>query len=444
MLHIGRNILSLITSRVLSAIILLFVYFRLPEYLGPDAMGKFGLQSSYLIVFAFFVDLGMQQLVIKKVSESRAEAGKYLSNYFGIQFLFGLLFASIMTAIILAANYPPLVRQALLVTAVGLFLSSMTMPFMSVINAFERFKIIAAVNFVNTMINASMIILTIVMRRNILFLAFIPVVVSSFDILVYAYIVRKKFAQLSFRFDFDFWKMLFIWNLPFIPLTIFSIYNRVDTLLLPHLRNFTETGYYTVAYKFWDLLAFIPGAVGAVLYPYFAGRLFRGEHQEARKVVEIYTRFMIALGVALTVGAYLLADRLLLTLLRTNEFAPAAPALWILVAAVSLLMIYSPVNSIIISQRTKTATIITGITLIFNLTANIVLVPKYGFVMAAIITFFSELLQLVGYTYIVKTKVIDFKYFSSFTKPLIAGLLMGGVVYYLRDLNLIILLPIGG
>src|SRR6188472_3825046 len=136
MLHIGRNILSLITSRVLSAIILLLIYFRLPEYLGPEAMGQYGLQASYLIVFAYFVDLGMQQLVIKKISENREEASKYLRNYFGIQFLLGLLFASIMSVIVLAADYPPLVQTALLVTAAGMFLSSMTMPFMAVINAF--------------------------------------------------------------------------------------------------------------------------------------------------------------------------------------------------------------------------------------------------------------------------------------------------------------------
>jgi O-antigen/teichoic acid export membrane protein len=444
MLHIGRNILSLITSRVLSAIILLLIYFRLPEYLGAEAMGKYGLQSSYLIVFAYFVDLGMQQLVIKKISENRAEASKYLSNYFGIQFLLGIAFALIMAATILVSDYPPLVTNSLLVTAGAMFLSSMTMPFMSVINAFERFKIIATVNFINTMINASMILLTIVFHRNILFLAFIPAVVSLFDIAVYSFIVRKHFAHLSFKFDKEFWKQLFIWNLPFIPLTIFSIYNRIDTLLLPHLRDFTETGFYTVAYKFWDLLAFIPGAVGAVLYPYFANRIFKGELTEARHVAQTYTKFMIALGVALSVGALLLAEPLLRLLLRTNDFAPAAPALWLLVMAVSVLMIYVPVNAIIVSQRTKTATKITGITLVFNLVANILLVPKFGFVTAAVITLASELLQLIGYTYIVQTKILRFKYFENFIKPAVAGLVMGLVIYYFREKNILFLLPGGG
>lgn len=444
MLHIGRNILSLITSRVLSAVILVLIYFRLLEYLGPAAAGQYGLQAAYLTVFAYFVDLGMQQLVIKKMSENKDEAGKYLSNYFGIQFILGLAFAAIMIGIVLSANYPQIVQRALLITSAGLFLSSMTMPFMAVINAFERFKIIAVVNFINAMLNAGMMILAIATHQSILFLAFIPFIVSAFDILVYSVIVHRKFARFSFKFDLVFWKRLIVWSLPFIPLTIFSIYNRIDTLLLPHLRNFTESGYYTAAYKFWDLLAFVPGALGAVLYPYFAGKIFRGELAEARKVLEIYTRFMIAIAVPLTIGGYLLADKLLLTLLRNNSFAPAAPAVWILIAAGSLLMIYVPVNTIMISQRTKTATAITGFTLFFNLAANLILVPKYGFVMAAVITLISEFIQLAGYTYIVKTQIINFHYLRNFVKPVIAGTIMGGAVYFLRDLNLFVLLGIGG
>src|ERR1700733_6435257 len=100
MLHIGRNILSLLISRILAAVILFLIYTRLLQYLGPEAAGQFGLLAAYLTVFNFFVDLGMQQLVIKKVSEDRTQASKYLSNYFGIQFLLGVGFMLIMDGLI--------------------------------------------------------------------------------------------------------------------------------------------------------------------------------------------------------------------------------------------------------------------------------------------------------------------------------------------------------
>src|SRR6185295_17234724 len=106
MMHIGRNILSLLISRVLAAAILFLVYTRLIQYLGPEAAGQYGLMAAYLTVFNFFVDLGMQQLVIKKISEDRTQASKYLANYFGIQFVLGLVFMLIMDAIIFTSHYP--------------------------------------------------------------------------------------------------------------------------------------------------------------------------------------------------------------------------------------------------------------------------------------------------------------------------------------------------
>src|SRR5947207_376700 len=137
MLHIGRNIISLLISRILAAVILLLIYTRLIQYLGPTANGQYGLMVAYLTIFNFFVDLGMQQYVIKKISEDKTQASKYLSNYFGIQFCLGVIFMLIMYTIISFAHYPDLVRHALYITGISLLLSSMTMPFMAVINAFQ-------------------------------------------------------------------------------------------------------------------------------------------------------------------------------------------------------------------------------------------------------------------------------------------------------------------
>jgi len=443
MKHIGRNIISLVISRALAAVILFLIYTRLIQYLGPNAAGEYGLLSAYLTVFSFFVDLGMQQLVIKKVSENKAEAGKYLVNYFGIQFLLGLFFMGIMDVLILTGHYPPVVRNALFLASFGLLLSSLTMPLMAIINSFQRLSIIAKVNFVNSIINGTMMVLAITFRKNIFFLAFIPGIVSLFDIVVYSFLVHKKFAKFTFQIDFKFWKQMFVWNMPFMLLTIFSIYNRIDTLILPHLRGFTENGYYTAVYKFWDTLAFLPAVVAASLYPFFAEALARGERQSVTHVLETYTRYMIAVGVPLTVGAFLLSNRLTLAFYGA-AFAPAAPALWLLVAAVSVLIIYAPVNSLIVSQMTKTATKITGINLVFNLGLNLLLIPKYGFVAAAVITLCSEIIQWAGYTYFVNRRILKYKSLPYFTKPIMAAAVMAIIILASKNFNLWIVIITGG
>jgi O-antigen/teichoic acid export membrane protein len=443
MQQIGRNIVSLLISRVMAGIILFFIYTRLIQYFGPEVAGQFGLIAGYLTVFSFFVDLGMQQLVIKKVSENKSEASKYLSNYLGIQFFLGVGFMLILDSIVLASHYPQDVRNALYVTGLSLLISSLSMPFMAIINGFQRLGVIAKVHFLNSLINASMMALTIYLHKGIFFMAFVNIIAAVVDLIIYWYVVEKNFTHFRLKFDFAFWRTLFVLNLPFTLLTFFSIYNRIDTLLLPHLRNFTENGYYTAVYKFWDTLAYLPAVVSASLYPFFAETLAQKRTNEARKGLESYTRYMIALALPLAVGAFLLAPRLTVSFFG-EEFAKAAPALGLLVAAVGVLFIYSPVNSLIISQRTKSAVKITGFNLVINVVLNFILIRKFGFVAAAAVTLFSECIQWFGYTYVVNRDVFKFKFMPFFVKPILSSAVMAGAIYLMADRNLWLIIAAGG
>jgi O-antigen/teichoic acid export membrane protein len=435
--------LSLLFSSFLAGIILFLIYTRLVQYLGPVAAGQYGLLFAYLTVLNFFVDLGMSQLVIKKISEDKTHTSKYLSNYFVVQFGLGLIFMVIMDSIVLLNDYPLMVKAALLITSVSLLVSSLALPFRAVITANQKLTIIAKVNFVNSIINGLMMVLAIILHKNVFYLSFISVTVSAFDLVVYWIIVHRKFTRFVFEIDGKFIRQLFIWNLPFTLLTFFSIYNRIDSLLLPHLRNFQEAGYYATAYKFWDTLAFLPGVIGIALFPFFAERLSKNLKDEVRSGLETYSRYMIALGLPLAVGSFLVAKPLTLALFGP-DFLPAASALWLLVGAVAVLFIYSPVNSLIISQLTRIATTITGFNLLFNIIANLVFIPKFGFVAAAVITLISELIQAIGYTYFVKKRVVDFKFFRHFVKPIFATIIMAGVVWLFRGYSVWLVMALAG
>jgi O-antigen/teichoic acid export membrane protein len=435
MLQIGRNIFSLVLSRVLSGVILFLIYTRLVQYLGPDQAGQYGLLASYLTVFSFFVDIGMSQLVIKKISEDKTHTAKYLSNFFTIQVVLAILFMLIMDAFVFFADYPQALKNALYITGLGLVTSSLSLPFRAVTIAFQKLTVNAQINFLNALINAGMMALAIAFRQNIFFLAFISVAVGVFNILVYGILVHRKFTPFKFEIDRQFIKQLFIWTFPFTLLTLFSIYNRIDGLLLPHLRNFTENGYYSAAYKFWDVLAAIPGFIGITLYPFFAESMSREAVDDVKKGLEIYTRYMIALGIPMSVGTFMLSKELTLSFFG-QDFLPAAPALWILVVAVSVLFIYTPANSLMIAKLTKTATKITGVNLVFNIAANLIFIPIFGFVAAAVVTLGSELIQMFGYSIAINKSIVKYNFFRYFIKPAIAGGTMAIVIYFMRGMNL--------
>lgn len=83
MQRIGKNIFSLGISRVVSGAIIFLVHARLANYLGAENFGRFALILAFYTIFLLMVDIGMSKYVIKKVSEDRSLASRYLGNFFG-------------------------------------------------------------------------------------------------------------------------------------------------------------------------------------------------------------------------------------------------------------------------------------------------------------------------------------------------------------------------
>src|SRR3990167_8152912 len=118
---LGRNIFSLGISRVLSGIILFVVYIHLVTYLGPSEFGKFSLVVTYYTIFLLLADLGISRYVIKKISEDHGSAAQYLGNFLLTQVLLSLLVVILFAFIPQFLGYEASVRQAMLLSGLGLF-----------------------------------------------------------------------------------------------------------------------------------------------------------------------------------------------------------------------------------------------------------------------------------------------------------------------------------
>jgi O-antigen/teichoic acid export membrane protein len=163
---------------------------------------------------------------------------------------------------------------------------------------------------------------------------------------------------------------------------------------------------------------------------------------DVRQNLEKYLKLMIVVAMPVAVGGTLLAPKLI-GLVAGQEFAPAAPVLSILIWAVAILFIYIPVNSLVISQLTKKALVVTGVNVVVNVVGNILLLPILGIKAAAIMTVASELLQGIFYFYFVKTAITQFNFWGILKKPLVASLIMGLSLWPLKELSLLLSVPVG-
>lgn len=448
MSKLGTNVLSLVLSKVAAGILALIGYAAIFRYLGQVHAGEFKFALSYVMLFSVAVDFGIQELVIKKVSEAKEEAKKYLGNFFAVEFFLALFLYALLVLILRVRHIEPIVFEAVLVIGLGMFLNALTIPHTAIISAYQDMHLIAVVNFCDTLINVSVMALTILLHKGIVFLAIVQAVMGVMHWIVYSRVIRRYVPEpqlLKFlrSLDFALVKKMFLAALPFGMLVGFSIvYNKIDVIILSALRGYAETGLYTVAYQLFDFLTFFPAVVSSSLYPFFSEQMAAGNIALVRATLEKYTKYMIGVALPVAFGGAVLAPKLM-SLLGGGAFISGYPALQILVFGTAILFIYSGANSLMISQLTKYAVIVTFSNIFINSIGNFLLIPHYGFKAAAVMTVVSELTQASFYFYFVRRKIGGFKFFRNFGKPLISAGLMALVLYPLRRHNLLLTLPFG-
>lgn len=428
-------------SRVVSLALLFLAYTQLFRYLGPYQSGQFQFVLSYVALFGVIIDFGIQQYVIKKTSEDRSKTKMYFHNFIAVELLLAVAVYGSMIGIAYLNGYEPIVIKAIVVAGLGMILHGLTYPFLAVITAYYDLKKAAFLNFINSIINFGIILLTIWTASSIVMLAVQQIIYGSIALVLYYIFVQKHIGKPEIikglrSLDWSLIKSIIIAAIPFAMLVGFStVYNRIDVILITNYLGYMQTGLYTAAYKFFDLLAFFPAVVSHALYPLFATLMSQGKQSEIRVILEKYLRFMVAIALPIAVGGMIMS-RPIIVLLAGEQFADAAPVLSVLVWAPAILFMYIVVNSLVISQLTRFAMIITGANVIINVIGNIILLPRVGIIGAAAMTVTSEALQGIFYFFFVRKKITDFRFFSLVWKPLFASLVMGIVVWQFRALYL--------
>src|SRR6185503_15210799 len=128
----SKNIFWLTVSR-LAALVLLFVaYTQLFRYLGPYTSGQYQFVLSYVAIFGVIIDFGLQQYIIKKISEQPQDAKKYFQNFLAVEVVLATGIFLILYTVAQLNHYEPIVIKTILVAGLGTALNGLTYPFLAV------------------------------------------------------------------------------------------------------------------------------------------------------------------------------------------------------------------------------------------------------------------------------------------------------------------------
>lgn len=445
---VSANIFWLTASRVVSLALLFFAYAQLFRYLGPETYGRYQFVLSYVMIFSTLVDFGVQQFIIKKISEDASQAKRYFQSFFAFEATAAFLLYGALLAVAWASGYDRTVLAGVAVAGLGMVANALCYPFLAVMSSFQDLRRVAFINFLNSLVNVSVIALVIWFGRGIVFLAGTQLAFGLLDLVLYRAFIRRHLERPEPLGALRLLDVSLITGIlrsawPFVLLVGFSsIYNRIDVVLISRILGYEQTGYYGAAYKLYDLLAFFPAVVSHSLFPHFTRLMAEKATAEVRLNLERYLRLMVTVAAPIAFGGAVLSGPLI-SLAAGDQYAAAAPILRVLIWAPAILFVYTPVNSLVISQLTRQAAMVTGANVLVNVLGNLILLPRFGPVAAATMTVVSEAIQATFYFWFVRRYVTNFGFVQHAYRPILCAAAMALVLAQLPALPLLALLAVG-
>ncbi|MGD0861182.1 MAG: polysaccharide biosynthesis C-terminal domain-containing protein [Candidatus Limnocylindrales bacterium] len=182
------------------------------------------------------------------------------------------------------------------------------------------------------------------------------------------------------------YRPLTAYGLRFIPASITGYFNyRIDTFLIQALMvGPAALGQYSIAVTMAELVFYIPDSVTIIFLPRVAGASRQGADAMLPRVSRLTSLLTVGSAIALIPVAWIGIHLVL------PQYIACLPAFYVLLPAVVSLSL-SKVMTSFISGRGRPGAVSVGatVTLVVNVAANVVLIPMYGIVGAALASLLS-------------------------------------------------------
>ncbi len=380
------------------AVLLLPLYTR---YLSPSDYGAIeALVALSAVIFAL-LRAGIQSSFFRFYFQADDERGRltivrtsfwFTMGTATLALAAGLVFAgAIAQALYGSTEHTDLVRAAF----VGLWASMNYDQLTALFRVEERSVSFALASLTNVAVTiGATILLVVVFDKGPL-----GVLVGNFSgtLAVYAVLLAYRRTQLGLEFDRDVFRRMTAWGMPFVPSVLaLNAIDFSDRFFLSRLRDQHELGLYAIGMRISAALLFLLAAFRTA-WPAFAYSI--RDDREAKRTygfVLTYVTFFSAWG-ALALG---LGSPWLVRLLTTPDFYRGSRVVPLLAFAFVVFGAYViVVTSIGRAGRRGSNWIVTGAAALLNVVLNLILIPPYGMVGAAVSMLVSYFAMFVGITW---------------------------------------------
>jgi O-antigen/teichoic acid export membrane protein len=426
-----RSTLGLLGARMVSRVLALVTVLAAGNALGDSRFGQLQTAVTYVALVGVILDLGFNNLYIREGARHPEEAGSYLGKVLTMR----LLLAPVALVALAAVLLVPRLESLLLPGFAMMVLAACSNVLRSTFYARRRLLYEGLAIVTESVVLLGLTLYGVRTGQPVGFYLWAYAGAYGFICAYFAVaIAATRLVQVRLRLDPAFLRDWLGQSLPFaLTSALTMLYFKIDVPILQYLRSFQEVGWYTFAYKPVEALLFLPTTMLAVAFPVLSVYFHRRDQDSLLRAVSSLFKALLALGWPITVGTVILAPALTRLL---HLYPESRAALQILGLGIVLMFVTTAFTAALNSiDRQHLLAWAAVVSLGANVALNLALVPAFGYLGAAWATNITELVLLTVAWLMVRRVLAGVPVLRLSWRILLAGLAMGLVLIWFRDLQ---------
>jgi O-antigen/teichoic acid export membrane protein len=462
--------LSLVNKAIDFAFAMLYV-----RILGPEGTGQYYFVVAIYGFFEIVSRYGLGTLLTRDVAADKNQSSRYLTAVLSLRTLLWAASVPLMALVVLgyrwlyatgwsAENMGQAEILALALLAGGMLLANYADAFSSLFFAFEKMEYPAGLANAGALIKVTLSMAALLLGYGFVGMAAVALLTNLIQLIWLTRLVRSTLFKPQWVWDWPLQRTMLRDSGPLmINHLLATIFWRIDVWILRPMAGAFAVGLYSVGYKYLDGLNIIPSVFTMAVFPLMS-RMARESIGDASgdagggkpallRAYVISLRLLVMVSLPIAMAVTFLAEPLVYVVggaqyLNTVETAHlfgrqftftggADLAFQFIIWSIPIGFVNSITQYVLIAvhqQHYLTRAFLMGV--VFNIVGNLILIPRLGYIGAAIATIFSEFSLLFPFYYSVRRHVGVVPWGQVFLPPALAMGVMGASTWGLLQTGL--------
>lgn len=359
---------------------------------GDQAYGLYFVIFDFCFLFQVLLDLGIQNYNSKHVSEYRETVSEHFSIVLGLKIFLLLVFFVAIISAAYVLGYPESYFPIILMMGLIMTCQTFYVYLRSHLSALGFFKTDSLLSALDKLLMIAIIGYMLYVLKDVTIHSFMmaQVVALCLAIVVAFIFLRQKFS-LGLSFSIEKWKAILKKSLPFsIVFILMTLYTRMDGVMLERLLHDEglSAGYYAKGFRLMDAANMIGFLFAMLLLPMYA-RLLHEKHS-VKLLLSTAAQLQFCIASILAISCWYYAQEILDLLYVNVNDDTVISFKFLMISFWAMAMSYIYGSLITASGRLKRFNMIFIVGIIINWGLNLLLIPKYTCVGAAIATVITQ------------------------------------------------------